>query len=88
MRIDYNTKGTCATKIHLDIENDILRKVIFERGCAGNLAGIANLVEGMPVQDVIDRLKGIPCGRKPTSCPDQLARALEMYQNRTNEPQA
>jgi uncharacterized protein (TIGR03905 family) len=63
--------------IHMDIEDGILKSVQFDNGCDGNLTGISKLVEGMEVNEVIKRLKGIPCGTRRTSCPDQLARALE-----------
>jgi uncharacterized protein (TIGR03905 family) len=75
----YVTKGTCATKIHFDVEDGILKSVKFENGCGGNLAGISKLVEGMEVSEIIKKLKGIPCGTRKTSCPDQLAKALERH---------
>ena len=73
----YRTRGTCSRTItfSLDEENRI-HDVIFIGGCIGNLKGIGSLVEGMPAQDVIDRVEGTTCGPKHTSCPDQLARAL------------
>ncbi|MDR1536819.1 MAG: TIGR03905 family TSCPD domain-containing protein [Clostridiales bacterium] len=77
--MSYKTNGTCATRISLEIDNDILKSVHFDNGCNGNLSGISRLVEGMSVSDVIAKLKGIPCGRNKTSCPDQLARALEQH---------
>ena len=77
----YQTSGTCSREIHYDIvEEDgkkVVRNVRYIGGCNGNLQGIGKLVEGMPVDWVIDKLKGIRCGFKSTSCPDQLARALE-----------
>lgn len=79
----YKTKGTCSRKIEFEIEGDILKKVRFTNGCDGNLEGISRLVEGMPVEKVIEKLKGIKC-QGDTSCPDQLARALEEYL-RSNE---
>ncbi len=75
----YKTKGVCSTEIHLDIENDIIKTVEFVRGCPGNLVGISALVSGMKVNDAITKLKGITCGNKDTSCPDQLSKALEEY---------
>jgi len=75
----YTTKGTCSSKIHFNIENGLVEKVRFEKGCSGNLQAVSALVEGMPISEVIKKLKGIPCGRKHTSCPDQLAKALEEY---------
>lgn len=75
----YKTKGVCSREIHFDIKDDIIQKVTFIGGCAGNTAGISSLVKGMHVDDVIDRLKGIDCNFKGTSCPDQLANALMLY---------
>ncbi len=73
----YQTKGTCSTSIDFEIEDGIIQSVKFTGGCNGNLQGISALVKGMKVEDAISRLKGIRCGFKPTSCPDQLAHALE-----------
>jgi len=73
----YKTQGTCSSAIDLEVENGIIKSVSFTGGCHGNLQGISRLVEGMKVEDAIARLKGIRCGFKNTSCPDQLARALE-----------
>ena len=75
MHYEYKTRGTCASKILLDVEDGIVRSVRFIGGCNGNTQGVAKLVEGMPVDEVISRLKGIRCGMKQTSCPDQLAEA-------------
>jgi len=72
----YYTKGTCSREIHFDVENGIVKSVLFIGGCNGNLKGICKLVEGMPVDEVINRLEGIDCGGKGTSCPDQLSKAL------------
>ena len=77
MEYIYKTKGTCSSQIKLNIEGDIITDVSFTGGCNGNLKGIASLVTGMEIEDAISRLKGIRCGFKPTSCPDQLAHALE-----------
>lgn len=73
----YDTKGVCSQKITFEIEGNILKNVKFYAGCNGNLQGIGRLVEGMDVNDVIKKLKGIKCKDKLTSCPDQLAIALE-----------
>ena len=73
----FKTKGVCSTQIHFAVDNGILVRVRFESGCDGNGQGIGRLVEGMPVGEVIRRLRGIGCDGKKTSCPDQLARALE-----------
>ena len=77
MTYKYITKGTCSREITVEMEGDVLKHVSFYGGCNGNLQGISALVEGMKVDDAISRLKGIRCGFKTTSCPDQLARALE-----------
>ncbi len=73
----YQTKGTCSSAIDIEVENGIVTSVKFTGGCNGNLQGISALVEGMRAEDAIARLKGIRCGFKNTSCPDQLAQALE-----------
>lgn len=75
----YKTKGTCSREINFEVEDNILKSVEFVGGCAGNTKGVARLVEGMEIHDVINRLEGIPCGAKSTSCPDQLASALKTY---------
>jgi len=72
----YKTQGTCSTRIELEVEEGIVKDVNFWGGCNGNLQGICRLVKGMPVEAVIARLEGIRCGNRPTSCPDQLCRAL------------
>ena len=77
MKYEYVTKGTCAQKIFLEIDNDKIKNIIFYGGCSGNLKGICSIVKGMNIYEVIDKLKGIKCGNKSTSCPDQLATALE-----------
>ena len=76
----YKTQGTCSSAIDIEVENGIITSVAFTGGCNGNLKGISSLVKGMKVEDAIERLKGITCGFKSTSCPDQLARALESLQ--------
>ncbi|MSS63238.1 TIGR03905 family TSCPD domain-containing protein [Velocimicrobium porci] len=73
----YKTKGVCSREIHFELDGDTVKSVEFVGGCAGNTAGIANLVCGMKVEDVIKRLEGVQCGFKGTSCPDQLAKALK-----------
>lgn len=77
MRYSYNTNGTCSRVIDFEVENGILKNVRFTGGCHGNLQGIAALVEGLEIEDVIQKLEGIRCREKPTSCPDQLANALK-----------
>ena len=77
----YQTKGTCASAIDIELNGDRIESVKFTGGCNGNLQGISSLVKGMLVDEAIDRLKGIRCGFKNTSCPDQLATALESMKN-------
>ena len=77
--LTYQTRGVCSRVIEIDIENDIIQKVQFHGGCAGNTQGVAALLVGMSVSDAIERLGGIRCGFKSTSCPDQLASALREY---------
>ena len=74
--IEYKTHGTCSRMIILDTEDGIITDCKFVGGCAGNTQGVAALVKGMKVDDAIERMQGIKCGFKNTSCPDQLARAL------------
>lgn len=76
MTYTYKTQGTCSTNIELDVEDGIVKKVMFWGGCNGNLQGISHLVKDMPVETVLARLEGIRCGGRPTSCPDQLCKAL------------
>ena len=80
MKYTYRPQGTCSQVIELDIEGDVLNEVFFWGGCSGNLQGISHLVKGMRIDDVIDKLEGIRCGYKSTSCPDQLCQALRAYQ--------
>ncbi len=75
----YKTQGVCSREIHFDIADNKITQVQFVGGCSGNTQGVARLVEGMDVDEAIRRLDGIRCGFKPTSCPDQLARALKQY---------
>lgn len=72
----YKTEGTCSTHIELEVEDGIIKDIAFWGGCNGNLQGISRLVTGMSVNAVIARLEGIRCGRRSTSCPDQLCKAL------------
>ena len=79
MTIDYKTKGTCSSRMRIEVEDGVVRDIQITGGCDGNLQGLSRLVTGMKVEDVISRLEGIRCGFKPTSCPDQLAQALKQY---------
>ena len=73
----YKTKGVCSRSIEIELEGDTVKSVTFNGGCNGNTKGISSLVRGMKVDEVITRLKGPDCGGRGTSCPDQLAKALE-----------
>ena len=77
MTYSYKPQGVCSRGISFDIDDGIVHAVRFEGGCSGNTQGVAALVEGMSATEAIGRLRGIRCGFKPSSCPDQLARALE-----------
>ena len=72
----YKTQGTCSQAIQLELDGDVIKSVEFVGGCSGNTQGVASLVQGMKAQEAIERLEGIRCGFKPTSCPDQLRHAL------------
>ena len=74
--IEYKTKGTCSRGIVVEIEDGVILSCKFVGGCAGNTQGVAALVKGMRVEDAIERLSGIQCGFRGTSCPDQLSKAL------------
>ena len=77
MQFSYKTRGTCSQTISFDITDGVVSNVTFMGGCNGNLKGISALVEGMKAEEIIDRVEGIRCGFKPTSCPDQLAQAIK-----------
>lgn len=81
MRFDYSTKGICAKSVSFEVEEDKVKNISYCGGCDGNHNGIARLVEGMEVDEVIKRLSGVTCGSKSSSCPDQLAAALRAYKN-------
>ena len=75
--IEFNPQGVCSRHMKIDVEDGVIRAVEIQGGCPGNLQAISRLVVGMRAEDVVERLEGIRCGGKPTSCPDQLARGLE-----------
>lgn len=77
MTYTYTPKGVCSQRIQVEVEDGIIRNVKVLGGCGGNLQGISSLVVGMSAEEAIRRMKGIRCGMKPTSCPDQIAIALE-----------
>ena len=79
--IEYKTKGTCARAVIVDVEDGVITECQFVGGCSGNTQGVASLVKGMKVEDAVAKIKGIKCGMKSTSCPDQLALALEEAAN-------
>ena len=78
MKFTYRPHGVCSQLMEIEIEDGRLKSLSVMGGCDGNLKGISRLVEGMEVEEVIRRLEGVRCGRKPTSCPDQLAKALKL----------
>lgn len=80
----YKTSGVCSTEIHVEIKDTVIENVEFVRGCPGNLFGISLLVKGMNIDDAIQKLQGIDCRGKGTSCPDQLSKALIEYKNNNN----
>ena len=76
MTIEYRPRGVCSQLMQVTVEDGIVQDVQVLGGCNGNLKGIMSLVKGMKAEDVVERLEGIRCGMKPTSCPDQLAKAI------------
>ena len=74
----YKTKGTCSTAIDLEIENGVITECSFTNGCRGNTTGLSKMVVGQNAREVMQKLRGVPC-KGPTSCPDQLSRAIEQY---------
>ena len=77
MAYQYRPRGVCSQAISVDLEAGVVKNVRFTGGCSGNTQGVARLVEGMPAEEAVKRLSGIRCGFKSTSCPDQLAKAIE-----------
>jgi len=84
MTYTYKPSGVCSSRIDLELEGNMIKSVAFTGGCNGNLQGISRLVEGMTVEEAVGRLRGIRCGFKPTSCPDQLSKALTEAVNAQN----
>ena len=82
MEYTYEPKGVCSYEMVINIDGDTIKKVNIKGGCAGTTVGVSRLVEGMQIDEAIKRLKGILCGMRGTSCPDQLARALEEIKNK------
>lgn len=79
MNYIYNPSGVCSRQLNFEIEGGVIKSLSVIGGCNGNLKGISSLLVGMKVEDVIEKIKGIKCGFKDTSCPDQIAIALEKY---------
>lgn len=77
MIYQFQPKGVCSHQMIIEIEDDVIKKIEIIGGCAGNTVGISQLLVGMNAEEAIKRMKGIPCGRKETSCPDQLAKGIE-----------
>lgn len=84
MRYTYKTKGTCSIEINFDINDNIITNISFLGGCNGNLKAIAKLVDGMTVEEIEEKLKGNICGRRDTSCADQLAKAVRAAKESMN----
>ena len=82
MEYDYTPRGVCSRNIHVEVEDGIVKNVIFTGGCSGNTQGVAALAKGMKVDEVIERLKDIKCGAKPTSCPAQLQKVYKSMLNK------
>ena len=80
----YKTSGTCSSYIDIEVNGDVIESVAFTGGCNGNLQGISSLVKGMNIDEAIAKLSGIKCGMKNTSCPDQLATALQQIKTASN----
>ena len=85
MRYEYKTENTCSSLISFDINDDVITNVSFTGGCNGNLKAISILVDGMTVDEIESKLKGNLCGRRPTSCADQLAKAVRAAHNAVKE---
>ncbi|MCI8699965.1 MAG: TIGR03905 family TSCPD domain-containing protein [Clostridia bacterium] len=82
MKFEYTPQGVCSMKMIFDIENNTIKSLTIVGGCPGNTVGVSRLVEGKTIDQVIQMLKGIPCGSKSTSCPDQVSKALEEYKKK------
>ncbi len=85
MQYVYSPRGVCSREMIIEVEGNTIKKVEIIGGCAGNTVGVSRLIQGMDIDEAIKRLKGIPCGNKGTSCPDQLARALEDIKKETQK---
>lgn len=85
MKILYKAQGTCSNHIEVEVEDGRVKDLNFWGGCNGNLKGICSLVKGMKTEDVLARLEGIRCGHRPTSCPDQLCKAIRQLTGQQGE---
>lgn len=85
MKYEYIPQGVCSIKMIFDIENDIVKSLKIIGGCPGNTVGVSRLIENKSIDEIIQMLKGIPCGGRGTSCPDQIATALEKYKKMDNQ---
>lgn len=85
MEYRFEPQGVCSREMIIELDGDIIKNVKIIGGCAGNTVGVSKLIEGMKVDEAIKRLKGIPCRNKPTSCPDQLSKALVEAKNNMNK---
>ena len=81
-KISYTPNGVCSRKMDIEVEDGVIVDVKITGGCSGYTQGVSRLLVGMKVDEAIERLDGIHCGPRPTSCPDQIARALKEYKNR------
>ena len=77
--VQYQPKGVCCKMMQIRIKDDVVQDVEFVGGCNGNLSGIGILIKGMHINEIIPKLSGLPCGSRPTSCPDQLTKGIEAY---------
>jgi uncharacterized protein (TIGR03905 family) len=82
MKYTYEPEGVCSMELDFEIEGDIIKSLKIIGGCPGNTVGVSKLVQGRKIDEVIEMLKGIPCGMRGTSCPDQVAKALEEYKRK------
>ena len=82
MEYRYKPQGVCSMQMVFEIENEIIKSLKIIGGCPGNTVGVSKLVQGRKIDEVIEMLKGIPCGMRGTSCPDQVAKALEEYKEK------
>lgn len=85
MEYKYHPNGVCSKEMIIEVEKEIIKDIKVIGGCPGNSLGLISMVKGRKIEEVIQKLKGIPCGIKKTSCPDQLAKALEEIKQETEK---